>query len=436
MMTFRHRLTKMVVIIIIVSIIITGTISSVIINSYFQNFLYESYEDSVGLLLLDAENLLLEETQDGHLQQYLREPISSIAIYNQSGALAYYESDTKKGRGRMKLPDFFDDETDQFEVISSGEFLGTLVVARSTNIQDSESMLQFSFALLRGLFFASAIALTLSYLLSRRMSQGITNELEATAIFADRIDVGKEAIKGISKTLEIKSIQTKLVDLSNKLKMQDRIRKTKVDRIAHETRTPITILKGQLEGSLDGVLEMDEQGVKTCLEAVNKLQILTQDIAMVLAVDEEEVLAEIEAFDLMDELRMIQTGLAIQFESKGLTLTVEGPEELFIESDKNLLSIALYNLIINALKFTRVGSVKVTVKSSPTTIWILDTGIGIEETHLAQVFDPYYRGVSQEDFEGDGLGLYITKKNIDALGGQIRVNSIVGKGTEFELILS
>jgi len=434
-MTFRRKLTGMVVSIILLAIVLTGAISSLIINNYFKGYLSEEYEETIMLLKEDALSLLQGTVSQQQFHQYLRDPITSISIYDKNGELSYYESDSSSERIRMNMKRFSGDETDQFEIILDHEKIGTIVVERSSEIQNSDTVFLFNTALFRGVVVAAFVALLFSFLLSKRLSKGITRDLKDTATYANEIEGGNETPPIESKILEIKSIQKRLIDLSRRLKVRERIRKGKIDQIAHETRTPITVLKGQIEGTLDGVLKIDEKRLKTCLEAVNKLQMLTTNIGSVLETDEGEVIVKKEPFDLMEEINLIQTGLALAYERKGLTLEIEGPEKLEIETDKNLLSVSLYNLMVNALKFTSKGGVKIIVSKLPTKIIILDTGIGIAKTHLEQVFEPYYRAVSKDLVPGDGLGLYITKKNIEAIGGEISVTSQVGKGTKVVVIL-
>lgn len=434
-MTFRRKLTCMVIAIILLSIVLTGAITSAIINNYFEGYLSEEYEETVGILKEDSKKLLLGTADEEKFNQYLKDPITSISIYTSSGDLSYYKSNSQSERGRMKMPMFSEDETDRYDIKADGETIGTLVIERSSEIQDSKTVFLFDMALFRGVCIAAVVALIFSFLLSKKLSKGITKELKDTATFANEIEGGNEVPPKNSKIVEIQSIQKRLVNLSRKLKVRDGIRKEKVDHIAHESRTPITVLKGQLEGALDNVLVMDEKRLKTCLEAVSKLEILTTDIGTVLELGEEKLLVEKETFDLMEEIKMIQTGLVLQYEKKGLTLEIEGPDTLEIKSDKNLLSVSLYNLIINALKFTEKGGVKISVTTFPTNIIIEDTGIGISNSHLEQIFEPYYRAVSKEMFPGDGLGLYITKKNLEAMGGKVTVTSQEGKGTKFVVVL-
>jgi signal transduction histidine kinase len=125
----------------------------------------------------------------------------------------------------------------------------------------------------------------------------------------------------------------------------------------------------------------------------------------------------------------------------GLTfeLCVSSPE-LTIEGDSERLAQVLDNLLSNAVKYTPAGGhvqVTVALEADAAVVRVRDTGRGIAEADLAQVFSKFYRGsdVQQEAIPGVGLGLAITKTIVDAHDGQIAVSSRVGEGTVFEVRL-
>lgn len=434
-MTIRKKLTLIVSTIIIVSIFITSTISSIFINSYFKGFLSEDYENTIEIISDYAEEIILEGSSGKHLRSYLVEPIVSVRVTNLEGEELYYGENEFMPGNHNNRKNFFKGDVDIFEVREDGELIGRVEVERFAEIQNSETVWLFNFALFRGVGFAAMVALVLSLLLSRKLSKSITSDLKDTSDFANSIDTKDEYLNSISNTKEIKSIQMQLKNLSRKLKIQNRIRKGRVDYISHEVKTPITILKSQLEGSLDGILEMDEKRLRSSLEAVNKLQHLTSDMSKIFEAKDETLLVSRTDFDLVAELKMIQSGLQLQFQSKGIDLVIKSPSKLVINSDKNLLSICLYNLLVNALKFTNEGSVTVTVTANPTMIAIADTGIGISHEHIDSIFDPYFRSYPSEQVAGDGLGLFITKRNIEALDAKISVTSSLGHGTTFKIKL-
>ncbi len=107
--------------------------------------------------------------------------------------------------------------------------------------------------------------------------------------------------------------------------------------------------------------------------------------------------------------------------------------------DKNLFKTALDNIIHNAIKYTNQGSVQVKIKKSKKNIYIyvIDTGIGIDEKSFQKIFDPFVQesiGLSRK-YEGTGIGLSLSKRYIEILGGKIKVKSELGKGTEFKILI-
>ncbi len=109
-----------------------------------------------------------------------------------------------------------------------------------------------------------------------------------------------------------------------------------------------------------------------------------------------------------------------------------------VYKDPALLNQALYNLLTNAYKFTNTGEVKVILSEQGDQDWsikVVDTGRGIDKADFENIFKAYYRvdnkNDNQDETEGDGLGLHITKNNIEKMGGRIDVTSNLGKGTTF-----
>ena len=140
----------------------------------------------------------------------------------------------------------------------------------------------------------------------------------------------------------------------------------------------------------------------------------------------------------MQEMNHIVKGFRPEFNKKNIDLSITGPDMLLIESDKQLLNQAVYNLITNAFKFTpRYGKVNIRAykKANEYIIEIKDNGSGILEEDMSRLFDAYYRGKNTGSLSGKGLGLYIAANNIKALGGELRAANNNDIGACFIIIL-
>lgn len=123
--------------------------------------------------------------------------------------------------------------------------------------------------------------------------------------------------------------------------------------------------------------------------------------------------------------------------AKGLKLSVQPAEDCQGVFDRKWTAEALGNIIDNGIKYTNSGSVIVSVKRYEmfVCIEISDTGIGIQEQEMSQVFTRFYRGKDTQEQEGVGIGLYLAREIILAEGGYIKVNSAKGKGSVFSVFL-
>jgi signal transduction histidine kinase len=137
--------------------------------------------------------------------------------------------------------------------------------------------------------------------------------------------------------------------------------------------------------------------------------------------------------------RTVAQELRDQREAKGLDLTFDIADEgLIWNTDPDKLHVILKNLVGNAIKFTERGEVRVQMfsRGNHLVCKVRDTGIGIPQEALPHIFEPYTQAsVSHGSQSGVGLGLFIVRRLVEMLGGEITVNSAVGEGSEFTVIL-
>ena len=256
-------------------------------------------------------------------------------------------------------------------------------------------------------------------------------------------------------TMEFRVSTDRILDRSNHLLgfvkvVRDRTRETELVRsksdfvsvAAHQLRTPLTAINWTLEGlsQNQAISEEDRALVKNGLQATANLLKTVHDLLDT---------AEIEggrfgyAYEEMDLIKFVEDILAnAQMVAKEYGLQVffdrGGFNELKMVADKNKLGLALSNLIDNAMKYnSKGGSVTVRVKPVPQKPYIQvsvqDTGIGVLQADMDKIFTKFYRAPNARKVKADGtgLGLYITRNIIHQHGGEVGVESTLGRGTTF-----
>ena len=442
--TIRRQLSLIMLILIAVTVIINSLISTNYIDGYFKNYVSEQYDENVKAIVTFSKNIVSEGSvgrmrAQSELDNFIDDPIVALSIFDSKGnQIAYAEDSMFNMHQGMMMGRMFDVENDTISLSDGIKEVGVLVITRNSDIQSSETVRLFKNAMLMGALISAIVVLIVSFALIHFSSKKITRDLTQTAQYAKDIELGKNSKVSDSNTLEIRALQISLQNLSNKLKLQKAARKQKTDQLAHETRTPLTILRTHCEGALDGVVDMDSSRLENCLNQIKNLSFLISNMNDVIEYESNEPKIEISEYDLVKEIKKIIKGLSVQYKKKGIDLIYIGPESFIVKMDSTLLNQALYNLLTNAYKFTNEGIVKATLLDSEGS-WSLsveDTGDGIANDEVERIFEAYYRSDKALNIEGDGLGLYITRNNIERVGGKIFVESETGKGTSFTLKFS
>jgi signal transduction histidine kinase len=444
-MTIRKQLSIMMFLLILASIAVNSFISTRYIDNYFRGYVSDQYDQNVDTIVTFSENLLHEGIQNrrsalSELENFIDDPIIGIAIYDNSGERIAYAEDAMYSMHRnMMMGRRFDIESDTIDLIRHGETIGVLEITRNSDVQSSETVWLFKKAMLIGTAISGGIVFLLAWVLIVFSSKHMAKGLRDTADYAKSIELGQERPVEKSSIEEIKSLQLSLENLSSRLKLQKAARKQKTDQLAHETRTPLTILRTHCEGALDGVIEMDDTRLESCMNEIDNLYKLIENMNDVIEYSTETTGLTLTEYDLVQEIKKVIKGLGLQFRRKGLDLTYEGPAHYRVKQDMSLLNQALYNLLTNAYKFTDSGQVQVFLEVAEDGAWTLrvkDTGQGISLGDQNRIFEAYYRSARTQSVEGDGLGLYLTQQNVERLGGQLNVDSELGQGSVFSIEFS
>jgi signal transduction histidine kinase len=227
------------------------------------------------------------------------------------------------------------------------------------------------------------------------------------------------------------------------LERADQQRRNLTADIAHELRTPLHIIQGNLEGIQDGVYQPTPEHINNTLDETRLLTRLVNDLQTLSLAETGQLPLHPTRFLLADLIQDLTSSFASQAATQGVDLTsnLSDPNQ-FITADYDRLNQVLSNLVSNALRHTPEGG-KISIETESASsegrsvrIKVKDSGKGIASEDIPFIFDRFWRGdKSRSERAHSGLGLAITKQLILAHGGTIEVESEIGKGTMFVIEL-
>lgn len=204
--------------------------------------------------------------------------------------------------------------------------------------------------------------------------------------------------------------------------------------IAHEFRTPLSIIQGNIEGMLDGLYPRDDAHLTPLLDEMRVITRLLNDLQTIAIAESGMLRLDIETIDFRDLLEDARAAFAPSAASRSIAITCTA-DAFEMKVDAFRIRQVLDNLIVNAMRYTPAGGsihISATMGKNGMTCSISDTGTGLPADDAAHMFE---RFVKSKDSGGSGLGLAIAKGIVDAHGGTIAATSIVGSGTSVSFTL-
>ncbi len=259
-------------------------------------------------------------------------------------------------------------------------------------------------------------------------------------ITASRDELDREVAERKRAEEDVKRYAEQLEQANIHLQEVDRLKSVFLASMSHELRTPLNSIIGFtgiiLQGMSGEVNEEQRKQLTMVKNSASHLLSLINDVLDISRIEAGKVELTVEEFSLNDVVREVVETLSSAASEKGLELLTEVPEGITLSSDRRRIKQVLMNLASNAVKFTDQGSVKIAARvpgDGNLEIRVVDTGIGIKQEDMDKLFQPFQRiDVSlTERYEGTGLGLYLSKKLLALLGGDIWAESEYGRGSEF-----
>lgn len=300
----------------------------------------------------------------------------------------------------------------------------------------------FRRAITESVLFAGLIIAAVTLYLAFWLAKGLTAPIRAINRTAMQMTEGNLAVR-VERLPndEIGELGSSLNLLAEKLQQLDALRQKMTADVAHDLRTPLSIIRSHLEAIRDRVIPPAPQNIASILEETLRLIGLVDSLQQIAQTD--QVLRQIDniPFNLDDLLHQVYQSMRPLFTKKAICFSYESSfQQAVVHSDPHALHHILTNLLENAYKYTPTQKeVRLILGENPLS-WLIaveDKGEGIPPDDLPFIFERFYRVDRARNREtgGFGLGLTIVKELVQALGGKIEVQSRLGEGTRFTVYL-
>ncbi len=245
-------------------------------------------------------------------------------------------------------------------------------------------------------------------------------------------------------TLEIKVMERteELHDANIRLKELGSLKSAFISSMSHELRTPLNSIIGftgiMLQGMAGELTGEQRRQLTIVKKSGDHLLALISDVIDVSRIEANHIELDVKEFDFSDMVRDVRDSFKVTIDEKGLKLVLEVPEKLMVESDERRMKQVIMNLVSNAVKFTDEGAIKIRVVEvhGKVEVAVEDTGIGLKDEDMTRLFKQFSRILveGRQIEKGTGLGLYISKKVSELLGGEVKVESTFGVGSTFTVV--
>jgi signal transduction histidine kinase len=335
------------------------------------------------------------------------------------------------------------------QMMMSGEGQGMMMgpnglAGRGQSLMQQSALERVNRAVLIGGLAALLAALVVGFFIFRAITRPIDQLTRAAHQLAQGDLSARVAVDDHPARLgadELSELSTAFNVMADHLQQSEQVRRDMTADIAHELRTPLAVMRGNLEAMQDGVYPLDVEHLAPVLNQVTLLTRLVEDLRTLALAEAGQLPLNKRPADLAALLRETLASFESQATAQQVTLQSEIAADLpSIEIDPDRVRQTIGILISNALRYTpSQGSITVTARSDRTsvTIEVTDTGSGIAPADLPYVFERFYRADKSRSREsgGSGLGLAIARSIVEAHGGSIAARSEAGHGTTISLVL-
>ena len=290
------------------------------------------------------------------------------------------------------------------------------------------------------LIYVTLLAILFSIIIALFLSRRIAKPISDMTKKAEKLAEGNYNVQFTTTGIkEIDELANTLNYLEQEVSKTDEYRRDLMANVSHDLKTPLTMIKAYAEMIRDITLDNKEktkENLNVIIDETDRLNILVNDILELSKLQNNQDNLNIEKFDIVELINDILKRYQIIKETENYNLILESPSSIIVKADKKRISQVIYNLINNAINYTGddlTVTIKITENTKECKIEIIDTGKGIDEKDLSNIWNRYYKKEKnhKRNVVGTGLGLSIVKNILEQHHFKYGVNSVKDKGTTF-----
>ena len=445
------------IVIIIIVTLLTVAISKFYFDKKFGDYIMIKNQNTVQNILMElSEQYSDNEWNYKNIEKITYNSLDKgiiVALYDKEDKeIMNIEKNSKDKCNRImnfiksSMEGKYGSTTSQFEpvyypLIKSGEKIGEVRVKFYGPIfymQNELVFLDIVNKIILGIGVLLILASTImGFIISRSITRPI-NKLMTKAKYISKGEYDKK-IEINTDILEINDLINSINNLSQSIKEQENIRKRLTGDISHELKTPLTNIQSHLEAMIDGVWEPTEERLLSVKEEAERLSSLVSDMQKLNKYDESSIKLKKDNVNISDIICFVIFQFSNLAKSKNIKIEYE-KKNINLYCDKDKITQALVNILSNAIRYSNEGStifIEERLKDNKVIISIEDQGIGISEEDLKYVFERFYRADKSRTRAtgGTGIGLTIVKSIVSSHGGEVKLESKLGEGSKFTIIL-
>lgn len=452
-MTVSKRLIISSMVLVISILGLTTVLIITLVNRQFNQYVTSDFLAGMDIIREDVSQALIEDEVD-QIEKIGSSAVVDgyfVEIVSENGDVYYVSpniaSTNMMGRNvsllQMENMPMYSGIKVKSWVIESSESSYLLNIGYIAGDGLSEDARRFKNSVYLGIILALIIGIGLSYIGSRLLAKPLRDDMKELQEGVAKIQTGElhHRFDTDSSVSEIEELKESINKMASNLLNQEEMRKDLVATVSHEVKTPLTVLKSQIDAFIDGTFSPSTERLNKCKDEIVSLERLMESMDNFNEFSASNYLLSQSVFSIKEELEALSIILKPQFDRKALTMKVSIEEDVNIKTDRYKLRQVIYNLLSNAYKFSFEGTVvdvAGTLDSEDLILEVRNQGLIIKEKDQVSIFQPRYRAADADskDPHGKGLGLHISRTLLEALGGRIELIQSSEDETVFRVVLN